>query len=135
MNKGVVVPTPCFLLLKGVVKLIRIYKYYFQPEEVEKERTEKGNTKRSLNGTIHSVKISEYHTWEITIKHLSPTKHGHLLDILDKSRGLEENENLIFIDDLGEEYNVIIPVNGFDFSREEGEKETYEWELTLEEVI
>ena len=115
--------------------MIRLGKYFFQPEDVDKEIVELGNTERSFNGTLHSGKVAEYTTITLNISHLSPAEHSHLLYILDKSRDLEEDESLTFTDDLGEEYDVIIPVDGFNYEREKGEEETYRWELQLEEVI
>lgn len=117
--------------------MIRIYKYFFEPTNVTPDFTEVGASRRTRNGTHYTQYINEYHSFEIEFDDLTPTKLGHLFFIneLCKPRDGSEGQNVDFVNENGEKYEVTIPINGLKYDELEGEKERYEATLTLEEVV
>ncbi|QTL99834.1 hypothetical protein GM661_18675 [Iocasia frigidifontis] len=114
--------------------MIQINNYFFEPTKFEKKYREIGNTQRSFSGKVHTQNINKYYNFQLKIEGLSPSMFGNLLYLLSLNRG-EDPSNLTLLDNEGNEYTVIIPINGVNYDREEGEEETYYWEMEMWEVI
>lgn len=116
--------------------MVRIDNYFFEVSDYTPNIEEIGNSRRGFNGNkLHTDYTNDYHIFDLTIEDLTKEQHGNLLYLLYKCR--PENgsaEKLTFEDDTGEVYTVTIPIDGFDFDRQQGEKVRYVWNLRLEEV-
>jgi hypothetical protein len=124
---------------------IRINNYFFDNvTDYTPDKKEIGTTNRMPNGTVKTQYTTEYYTFKLKLENVKSAQLGQLLYLenLCKSINDDEEQNLKFYDDtdgsaLGLTFpiDVTIPINGFDFNREKGEEETYEVDLTLEQVL
>ncbi|MFW6377403.1 MAG: hypothetical protein ACOCZ5_02030 [bacterium] len=115
---------------------VQINNFFFEPTSFTPKLTIHGESRRTFSGKLHSDYSNKYHTFSLSFKQISPTELGHflyLLNLVFPSSGVPED--LSFTDDVGNNYTVTIPIDGFNYDREQGEKETYSVELKLEEVI
>lgn len=126
---------------------IRLNNYFFNNVTgYDPNRNEPGgSTRRMPNGkikTYHSGVV--YYTFDITLEQVSPEQLGHFiyLDNLCKPKDGSISQTLDFWDDTNGEaldltfpISITIPDGGLDFERENGEGETYEVELKLEQVL
>lgn len=118
-------------------KFFRIDNYFFEISNYDVSLNYKGQSRRSRSGKLHTDYTSRYYTFDITIEGVNKEQHNNLLYLLYKCLPEEgEGETLSFSDDNDiTDKEVIIPVDGFSFERENGKKISYVWNLTLEEVI
>ena len=117
--------------------MIKLYKYFFEPNNYDPNPSRQGTTQRSRTGKIFTdYSSNEYKTFELTLSNLSEKEHINLLYIisivLPNGGG---GQDVSFTDPVGDEYTVTIPVGGYDYTLLDTEEELWEWELTLEEVI
>lgn len=117
--------------------MIQIDKFFFEPTSFTPNPKEKGKTRMSRNGTTHVQNNYEYMEFDITLENVSPSMHSNLLYIKDLNREYNGSsaQNFKLVDDLGNQYTVMIPTEDYDYDRENGKEVTYTWDLTLREVI
>ena len=119
-----------------MAKEIQLNNIFFYATKFETTQNEIGQTQRSFSGAIHTDYINTYHSFNLVIEGLSPSIHSNLLYLVSLNRGYSSTpEDLTLVDDLGNSYQVTIPITGYKYSREEGAEEGYTWELKLAEVI
>lgn len=113
--------------------MFKLDSYFFDATDYQTKPNTTGKTRRSpFTGKLHTDWTVEYKTFELTIEDVDTILHSHFLYLKDKYKA---GNTLFFTDDVGNQYEVVIPVGGYDFKRERGEGEYYTWSLTLEEVI
>jgi len=116
---------------------LKLYKYFFEPNDFNIEENRQGNTTRSRKGKVFTDYTSPaYRTFDVTIDNVSEQEHYNLLFIISlifPDNG--EGQNVSFTSPLGDNYNVTIPINGYNYTPKNTEEDLWIWELTLEEVI
>lgn len=116
--------------------MIKLYKYFFEPESVTPSPHKMGETTRSLNGTAHTNRLGGgYYTFQIELNGLNRKEIGNIIYIInilypDDGSGLESIE---FVDEDGNSYDVIIPLPVEDSVEIEGEGSEYSCSITVEE--
>lgn len=117
---------------------IQLENYFFEPDVYSSDTTELGETRRNpWTGTINTQITGRYTPFKMTFKDISPTQLGHFIYLNNVCKPLDETtpQNLSYTDLYGNDYTVTIPLNGFKYTPEKGSKETYQVDLTLEEVV
>ena len=108
--------------------------YFFEVSDFNISYNENGESRRSRNGTLHSDKTGkDYRTFNIKIDDVDKNQHDNLFYLIYKCHN--QGSNLQFVDIYDNTYTIKIPINGFDFTPQEGKEEYYNWDLTLEEVV
>lgn len=122
-----------------MIGLVKINNYFFDISPDSKfEIKEIGESVRTYNGTNRNNIRGQYYVFDLEIEQLSPERHSQLLYLFNLNRG-DNKKHLVFNwlqDDqwLSDEDIVVdIPKEGIKITRNKG-KETYNWEVTLEEV-
>lgn len=126
-----------------MAKAIMINNYFFDNvTSYTPKYQQQGSSDRMPHGTFKTEYNGDFYTFTMKLEGVTPTQLGQLmyLDNLCKpSSG--SSANLEFRDDTDGSaldvtfpLDVTIPINGFDFDREDGEEESYMVDLTLEEV-
>ena len=116
--------------------MIKLYKYFFEDVTVVPSKEIAGESRRSLNGKLHTVRIGEnnkYNSFDVTIDSLDLNKLKLLYSIVDIFYDKGE-ESVEFITPEGGKYEVAIPLPLDDSFTVEGEEGNYTASLTLEEV-
>lgn len=117
--------------------MIKLHKYFFELSNYDETEERVGNTQRSRTGKIFTDYSSEpYKTFELEINNLTEKEHYNLIYITSlvfPSTG--GSLNLDFIDPVGNEHIVTIPINGYNYELKDTEENLWNWEITLEEVI
>ncbi|MFW6377351.1 MAG: hypothetical protein ACOCZ5_01770 [bacterium] len=111
--------------------MIRIYNYFYDEDKCEPLPVIKGKTRRSFSGKVHSDYSSKYSEYSITLNNLNKKQHDQmtwLLFSLYPDTG-EPLESFKFVDNVGNEFQMTIAVDGFNIKEEE--KGYYTWEFTL----
>lgn len=117
--------------------MIKLYKYFFEPNEYDETPQRVGNTQRGRKGKIFTDYSSdEYKTINMTIDNLTEKEHFNLVFITSLVFPTDGGgQDLSFTNPMGESFTVTIPNNGYDYSIKNTEEDLYKWEITLEEVI
>jgi len=117
--------------------MIKLYKYFFEVDEITPSPEILGESTRSLNGTLHTNRTGKmFHTFEIEFEDLDKYDIGNLYYILNllypnEGQGLESIE---FVDEDGAEYDVTIPLPLNDSVDIENSNGVYEATIIVETV-
>ena len=119
--------------------MIKLYQYFFDKDNVDSVTPAKeigGESRRSLNGRLHTIMIgsnNKYETFQVELSGLDLNKLKIIYTIIDLIYDTDI-ESVEFITPEGEEYQVTIPLPLEDSFNVEGEKDNYSVSLTLEEI-
>lgn len=112
--------------------MIRLYNYFFDEDKCEVKPIIKGETTQSFSVKFHTDYVGKYYEINLRIRDLNKKEHGlliYILYLLYPDEG-EPLENILFVSNIGEEYNVIVPLpDGYNFTEED--KGIYTWTLRL----
>ena len=117
--------------------MIRLYKYFFEVDEIIPSPEIMGESTRSLNGTLHTNRIGKmFHRFEIEFEDLDKNDIGNIYYILNliypnEGQGIESIE---FVDEEGSQYDVTIPLPLDDSIDIENSNGVYEATITVETV-
>lgn len=121
--------------------MIKINNYFFNPTGIKIEIEEKGKTRRTFNDTLHTQYSGRHRIFKYAFSNSSPVEVSHFLHLNNLCKpdnplgeAVVGGEDLTLIDTNGKQYNVSIPINGLQYTPEPGKEESYEVNLTLEEV-
>lgn len=113
-------------------KIIKLENYFFDEDYCKVIPVPNGETKRSLNGTIHTDFTSKYYTIDLKISDLEKQEHElllYILYLLYPDSGGTPVDYITLVDKLNNSYKVVIPQNSYKIDED---NEYFTWELTLE---
>lgn len=118
--------------------MIKIHNYFYDDDVVDSvvpKKIRQGETIRSLNNRAHTTIIGKNNAyWRFTIELEGVTTEGlyNLFDVEDYLYE-EDNDFIEFMDEQGEEYELILPMPTEDNFTVSGEKDNFSVTLVLEE--
>ena len=115
--------------------LIKLDKYFFEPDKYDSDKKEIGNDKVSMNGTYYMQKTGEIWTFDMSFEGVIYDTVLNLEYINNKCKPSSGDPTPVdYIDLYGDHYSVVIPLNGLKYTPSEGDNKLFDVELKLREV-